>query len=71
MIGSFQSRVGVAISNLQSSRENTKAAESRILDADIASDSANLTRTQILQQAGAAVLANANLQPQLALRLLS
>jgi flagellin len=70
-IGASQSRVNIAISNLQSSKENFAAAESRIRDADIASEAADLTRTQILQQAAASVLAQANQQPQLALRLLS
>jgi flagellin-like hook-associated protein FlgL len=69
-IGSFQSRLGVALSNLQSGIENFKAAESRIRDTDVAADAAALTRTQILQQAGASVLAQANQQPQIALQLL-
>ena len=69
-IGSFQSRLGVALSNLQSGIENFKAAESRIRDTDVAADTAALTRTQILQQAGASVLAQANQQPELALQLL-
>ena len=50
--------------------ENFQAARSRILDADIASESAELVRTQILQQAASAVLAQANQQPALALQLL-
>ncbi len=70
-IGSTTSRLSVASSVLQASRENYKAAESRIKDADIAAESANLVRTQILQQAAASVLSQANLQPQLALKLLS
>jgi len=69
-IGANQSRIGVALNNLLSSRDNFKAAESRIRDADVASDSAQLIRTQILQQAGVAVLAQANTQPQIALALL-
>ena len=69
-IGASQTRVSVAISNLQSAKENFSAAESRIRDADMAAEAATLTRTQILQQAGAAVLAQANQAPQLALRLL-
>jgi flagellin len=60
----------VTISNLQVARENFKAAESRIRDVDVASEAAELTRLNILQQAGAAVLAQANQQPQLALQLL-
>ncbi len=70
-IGASLSRVSVAISNLQSSAENFKAAESRIRDTDIASDSAQLIRTQILQQAASSVLAQANQAPALALKLLS
>ena len=69
-IGSTQSRLAVALNTLTSARENFAAAESRIMDADIAEESAALVRTQILQQAGAAVLGQANLQPTLALRLL-
>ena len=69
-IGAFQSRVEVASSVLQSTTENYRAAESRIRDADIASEVANLVRLQILQQAAMAILAQANQQPALALRLL-
>lgn len=70
-IGAFQARIEVGINNLQSASENYAAAESRIRDADIAAESANLVRLNILQQAASAVLGQANLQPQLALRLLS
>jgi len=70
-IGASQTRVSVAISNLQTTRENFAAAEARIKDADMAQESAELTRTQILQQAAASVLTQANITPQLALRLLS
>ncbi len=69
-LGAAQSRLDVTIQNLQVARENFLAAESRIRDVDVASESAELTRTNILQQAGAAILAQANNQPQLALRLL-
>lgn len=69
-LGAAESRLEVTISNLQVARENFQAAESRIRDVDVASESAELTRTNILQQAGAAVLAQANNQPQLALQLL-
>ena len=55
---------------LGSSVENMAAASGRIMDADVAEEAANLTRTQILQQAGAAVLGQANQQPALALQLL-
>jgi flagellin len=70
-IGASQSRVNIAISNLQTAKENFAAAESRIRDADVASEAANLVRTQILQQAAASVLAQTNQQPNLALQLLS
>ncbi len=69
-LGAFQSRIEVAGRVLQVSAENFKAAESRIRDADIAQESANLNRLQILQQAASAVLSQANLQPQLVLQLL-
>lgn len=69
-LGAAESRLRVAINNLSVSRENFAAAESRIRDVDVASAAADLTRLNILQQAGAAVLAQANQQPQLALSLL-
>ena len=70
MLGATQSRLNVAINNLTVVRENFAAAESRIRDTDVASEAAELTRLGILQQAGAAVLAQANQQPSLALSLL-
>lgn len=69
-LGAAESRLEVTIGNLQVARENFKAAESRIRDVDVASEAAELTRLNILQQAGAAVLAQANQQPQLALSLI-
>jgi flagellin len=69
-LGAAESRLEVTISNLQVARENFKAAESRIRDVDVASEAAELTRVNILQQAGSAILAQANSQPQLALQLL-
>ena len=69
-LGAAESRLKVAINNLSVSRENFAAAESRIRDVDVASEAAELTRLGILQQAGAAVLAQANQQPSLALSLL-
>lgn len=69
-LGSVESRLNTAISNLRVARENYAAAESRIRDTDVAEETANLTRTTILQQAGTAVLAQANQQPSLALSLL-
>lgn len=69
-LGAFQSRLNVASNVLQVTSENFKAAESRIRDADIAEESSNLIRLNLLQQAAASVLAQANQQPALALRLL-
>jgi flagellin len=69
-LGAAESRLEVTISNLQVARENFKAAESRIRDVDVADEAAELTRINILQQAGASILAQANQQPQLALQLL-
>ncbi|MCB0354408.1 MAG: VCBS repeat-containing protein [Bdellovibrionales bacterium] len=70
-IGAFQSRLSSATRILKSSTENYRAAESRIRDADIATEAAALVRLQILSQASTAVLAQANQQPQIALQLLS
>ena len=69
-VGAAGSRLQFAISNLQVARENYAAAESRIRDADIAEETANLVRLQVLQQAGVAVLAQANQQPSQVLKLL-
>jgi flagellin len=69
-LGAIESRLNVAIDNLRVARENFSAAESRIRDTDVAEETANLTRASILQQAGTAVLAQANQQPSLALTLL-
>jgi len=69
-LGAAESRLDVTIRNLQVARENFQAAESRIRDVDVASEAAELTRLNILQQAGSAILAQANAQPQLALQLL-
>ncbi len=71
MLGAAEGRLEVTIQNLQVARENFEAAESRIRDVDVASEAAELTRLNILQQAGAAILAQANQQPQLALQLIS
>ena len=70
-LGAFQSRVGVAVNVLQVSAENFKSAESRIRDADVAEESSRSIRLSILQQAGSAVLAQANQQPALAITLLA
>jgi flagellin len=69
-LGAYQSRLVTSIANLRVARENFSAAESRIRDTDVAVETANLTRAQILQQAGVAVLAQANQSPTLALQLL-
>ena len=68
--GAAQSRFGSAINNLQIGVENTSAARGRIVDADFAVETANLTRAQILQQAGTAMVAQANQAPQNVLSLL-
>ncbi len=69
-LGALQSRFQATISNLQSASQNTEAARSRIQDANFASETAALSRAQILQQAGVAMVAQANSQPQVALSLL-
>ena len=68
--GALQSRFENTVSNLQTTSENLTASRSRIRDADFAAQTANLTRSQILQQAGTAVLAQANAIPNNVLSLL-
>ncbi|GAB3372634.1 flagellin N-terminal helical domain-containing protein [Massilia agri] len=68
--GALQSRFSSAISSLQSSTENLSASKSRIVDTDFAAETANMTRGQILQQAGTAMLAQANSLPNGVLSLL-
>jgi len=68
--GAVESRLNTAVANLETSKENFANAESQIRDTDVAAEAAELTRLNILQQAGTAVLAQANQQPQLALSLL-
>jgi len=68
--GAVQNRFEAVIANLQNYAENLMAARSRIQDADFARETAALTRTQIMQQAGVAVLAQANAMPQSVLALL-
>ena len=70
VLGAAESRLRVAINNLSVARENFASAESRIRDVDVASEAAELTRLNILQQAGASILAQANQAPALALSLL-
>jgi flagellin len=69
-LGAAESRLSTTIENLQVARQNFMNAESVIRDVDVAAESAELTRVNILQQAGTAILAQANQQPQLALQLL-
>ncbi len=69
-IGAYQNRMESALSNLEIATENVQAADSRIRDLDIAKETSNMTKFQILQQASASVLAQANGLPQVALRLL-
>ncbi len=68
--GSVQNRFEAVVSNLQNYVENLSASKSRITDADFAAETAQLTRNQILQQAGTSILAQANTLPQSALTLL-
>ncbi len=68
--GAAMSRFGMAIQNLQVTGENMSAARGRIMDADFASETANLSRSQILQQAGNAMVAQANQLPNQVLALL-
>lgn len=69
-MGAIQNRFASTITNLQTTNENLSASRGRILDADFAAETANLSRTQILQQAGTAMLAQANALPQQVLQLL-
>ena len=69
-LGAIQNRFESTIVNLQTVSENLSASRGRIQDADFAAETAALTKAQILQQAGVAVLSQANAQPQLALSLL-
>ena len=69
-LGALQSRFENTISYLRTASENQSAARGRIMDADFAAETANLSRTQILQQAGTAMIAQANQLPQSVLKLL-
>ena len=69
-LGALQSRFENAVSNIQIATENVTAARSRIMDTDFATETANMTRSQILQQAGNAMLSQANQMPQQVLALL-
>ena len=70
LLGASQSRFDAVVSNLQTSIENQTAARSRIVDTDFAAETARLSRAQILQQAGNAMVAQANQLPQQVLQLL-
>jgi flagellin len=69
-LGAVQNRLAITINNLAISTENLTSAESRIRDVDVAYETAQLTRNNILQQASISVLSQANSQPQSALQLL-
>ena len=69
-LGAFQNRFTSVINNAQTTAENLSASRSRIMDADFALETANLSRAQILQQAGTAMVAQANQMPQSVLSLL-
>ncbi len=70
-VGSIQSRLQSAVTTVGVSSDNIQGARSRIVDADVAAETANLTRFSILRQSAASVLAQANLAPRLALSLLA
>jgi flagellin len=70
VFGASENRFSAVITNLQTSVENQSAAKSRIMDADFATETANMSRAQILQQAGTAMVAQANQLPQQVLKLL-
>jgi len=69
-LGAIQNRFESTISNLQNVSENISAARARIMDADFAAETAAMTKAQVLQQAGVAMLAQANQLPQIVLSLL-
>ena len=70
-LGAIQNRFTAAVSNLTSTAQNLTQANSTIVDANFAQETANLTQAQVLEQAGISVLAQANQEPQLILKLLS
>ena len=69
-LGALQNRFQMTVENLQTTAENLSASRSRIRDADFAEETSNLSRWQVLQQAGTAMLSQANQRPQAALQLL-
>lgn len=70
-LGASEARLNTAVTNLDVMKTNFLAAESQIVDVDVAEATANMVRLQILQQAGAAVLAQANQQPGIVLQLIA
>ncbi len=70
-LGSSESRLSIALNNLEATRESYTSANQRIVSADVAEEAAKLVRSQILQQVGVAILAQANSTPQLALKLIN
>lgn len=70
-LGASEARLNTAVTNLDVMKTNFLAAESQIMDIDVAEATANMVRLQILQQAGAAVLAQANQQPGIVLQLIA
>ena len=70
-LGALHNGLDSTINNLSTTSENLSASMSRILDADFAAETAQLSKSQIIQQAGVSILAQANQQPQIALSLLS
>jgi flagellin len=70
-LGAIQNRFTAAVGNLQSTAQNLTQSRSTIQDADFAAETAKLTQSNVLQQAGISVLAQSNQQPQLILKLLA
>jgi flagellin len=71
VLGAAESRLHTTIRQLATARESFQTAESAITDVDVAQEAAEMARLNVLQQAGTAILANSNFQPQLALKLLN
>ena len=69
-LGAYQNRFESVIASVQTTSENLSASRSRVVDADFAQETANLTKAQILQQSGIAMLSQANSVPQNVLALL-
>jgi len=69
-LGAVQNRLQITVNNLSTQRENISAANSRIRDVDVADETVSMTRSQILMQAGVAILAQSNQLPSMALSLI-